>query len=164
MSTRHLLAALLHHLHGLLPALPTALRTNLALVILALAQSSNCHLATIATVLPVEGQRENRIQRLRRWLSTPSLSWRTVYHPLAKQLLANWQGEELALVMDRTDLHDRWSLLTVGVATGHRVIPLTGRLLPYGGTSAELQIALLREVPPMLPDPTAVSRLPYALS
>jgi hypothetical protein len=62
---------------------------NLALVILVLAQSSNCHLATLATVLPVEGQPENLIQRLSRWLSTSSLNWRTVYHPLAKQLLAN---------------------------------------------------------------------------
>jgi hypothetical protein len=58
--------------------------------------------------------------------------------------------------MDRTDLNDRWSLLTVGVATAHRVILPTGKLLSYGGTSAELQIALLRELPPMPPDLTEV--------
>lgn len=39
------------------------------------------------------------IQRLRRWLATRTLTWRTVYHPMAKQLLANWQGAEIALVM-----------------------------------------------------------------
>lgn len=154
MTTVHLLATLLHHLSPLVPALPPALRLNLALLVLALAQSPNCHLATLATVLPIPGQRENLIQRLRRWLSTRLLTWRTVYHPMAKQLLANWQGAEIALVMDRTDLNDRWSLLTVGVATDHRVIPLTGKLLPFGGTSAELQIALLRELPPMLPPPS----------
>ena len=156
MTSIHLLATLLHHLHALVPALPPALRLNLALLMLALAQSPNCHLATLATVLPVEAQRENLIQRLRRWLSTRTLTWRTVYHPMAKQLLANWQGAEIALVMDRTDLNDRWSLLTVGIATDHRVIPLSGRLLPYGGTGADIQIELLRDLPPMLPDPKQV--------
>jgi hypothetical protein len=156
MTTIHLLATLLHHLHPLVPALPAALRLNLALLMLALAQSPNCHLATLATVLPVEAQRDNLIQRLRRWLSTRTLTWRTVYHPMAKQLLANWQGAEIALVMDRTDLNDRWSLLTVGIATDHRVIPLSGRLLPYGGTGADIQIELLRDLPPMLPDPKQV--------
>jgi hypothetical protein len=78
MSTLHLLATLLHHLHPLVPALPVALRLNLALLMRALAQSPNCHLATLATVLPVEAQRENLIQRLRRWLATRTLTWRTV--------------------------------------------------------------------------------------
>lgn len=58
--------------------------------------------------------------------------------------------------MDHTDLNDRWSLLTVGIATDHRVIPLTGRLLSYGSTGADIQIALVRDLPPMLPVPTQV--------
>ena len=78
MTSIHLLATLLHHLHALVPALPPALRLNLALLMLALAQSPNCHLATLATVLPVEAQRENLIQRLRRWLSTRTLTGVTV--------------------------------------------------------------------------------------
>ena len=37
------------------------------------------------------------------------------------QFLANWQGVEIALVMDCTDLNDRLSLLFVGIATEQRV-------------------------------------------
>jgi hypothetical protein len=75
---------------------------------------------------------------------------------MATQLLANWPGAEIALVMDRTDLNDRGSLLTVAIATDHRVIPLTGRLLPYGGTGADIQIELLHDLPPLRPDPRQV--------
>jgi hypothetical protein len=75
---------------------------------------------------------------------------------MATQLLANWPGAEIALVMDRTDLNDRGSLLTVAIATAHRVIPLTGRLLPYGGTGADIQIELLHDLPPLRPDPRQV--------
>src|ERR671926_1124235 len=114
MNNYRLLTALLRHLTPCLPKATTALRLNLALMVLALAQSPNCHLATLATVLPLEGQRENLIQRLRRWLKTPSLSWERYYRPLASQFLASWQGVELALVMDRTDLNERVSLLWVG--------------------------------------------------
>ena len=47
---------------------------NQALVTLALAYSPNCHLATLATLLPVPGQRENLVQRIRRWLDRCSLA------------------------------------------------------------------------------------------
>ena len=39
----------------------------------------------------------------------------------------------------------------LAVAFGHRAIPLTWRVLPFGGTSAALQVALLKEVQPYLP-------------
>ena len=45
-------------------------RTNLAGLSQALAFSANCHLATLALGLPFAGQRENLIQRLRRFLKT----------------------------------------------------------------------------------------------
>jgi hypothetical protein len=99
MNNTRLLAALLRHLTSLLPTARAALTLNLALLVLALAHSPNCHLATLATILPIEGQRENLIQRLRRWLKTPSLSWERYYRPLATQFLASWPGVELALVM-----------------------------------------------------------------
>jgi hypothetical protein len=53
--------------------------------------------------------------------------------------------------MDRTDLEDRFSILTLGAAYGKRLIPLTWQLLPFGGTSAEEQIKLLKRVAPHLP-------------
>src|SRR6266496_3219404 len=154
MNTRRLLVALLRHLSALLPLAKTALLLNLALMVLGLAQSPNCHLSTLATVLPIEGQRENLIQRLRRWLKAPTLSWERYYRPLVRQFLANWQGLEIALVMDRTDLNDRLSLLFVGIATEQRVVLLAWEVLPYGGTAADTQIGLLKRIQPVLPDPT----------
>ncbi|MFL5804040.1 MAG: hypothetical protein ACJ8CR_20135 [Roseiflexaceae bacterium] len=156
MNTRRLLVVLLRHLTGLLPLATTALLLNLALMVLGLAQSPNCHLSTLATVLPIEGQRENLIQRLRRWLKAPTLSWEHYYHPLVRQFLATWQGREIALVMDRTDLNDRLSLLFVGIAIEQRVVLLAWEVLPYGGTAAETQLGLLKRIQPLLPDPKVV--------
>ena len=124
MNNDQLLAALVRHLTALLPLATSALLLNLALMVLGLAQSANCHLATLATILPIEANRENLIQRLRRWLKTPSLSWERYYRPLASQFLATWPGVELALVMDRTDVNDRVSLLWVGIASRKRVVLL----------------------------------------
>lgn len=156
MNNKRLLTALLCHLSPRLPKATTALLLNLALMIVALAQSPNCHLATLATVLPIEGQRENLIQRLRRWLKTPTLSWERYYRPLVGQFLATWQGVEIALVMDRTDLNDRMSLLFVGIATEQRVVLLAWEVLPYGSTAADSQIGLLSSIQPLLPDPKLV--------
>src|SRR5262245_8265818 len=156
MNNYRLLVALVRHLTALLPLATSALLLNLALMLLGLAQSPNCHLATLATILPCEGQRENLRERLRRWLKTPSLSWQRYYSPLASQFLAHWPGVELALVMDRTDLNKRVSLLWVGVASRTRVVLLAWEVLPYGGTAAFPQIELLKRIQPLLPDPSQV--------
>jgi Transposase DDE domain len=156
MNNNRLLTALLRHLSPRLPTAATALLLNLALMVVALAQSPNCHLATLATVLPLSGQRENLIQRLRRFLSTPAVDWERYYRPLVRRFLANWSGVELALVMDRTDLNDRLSLLFVGIATQKRVVLLAWEVLPYGHTAATTQLALLKRIQPLLPDPKAV--------
>ena len=136
----------------LLPQAKPALLANLALTVLALSQSADCHLATLAMVLPLAGKRENLIQRLRRWLKNPRLRQRVYYVPLIKHLFAHWEGAEVALVMDRTDLNNRWSVLVLGVAYGKRAIPLAWCLLKFGSTTAEMQRKLLQKVQPWLPD------------
>lgn len=123
---------------------------NLAQLCAALALSPDCHLATLALHLPLEERRDSQVQRLRRQLrATPA--WEHVYAPLVRQVMDHWQGAEVPLVMDRTDLTDRLSILTVGVAYGKRLLPLAWRILNYGGTGAEIQIKLLRQVQPYLP-------------
>jgi len=156
MNNYRLLAALRRHLTGLLPLAAPALLLNLALLVLSLAQSPNCHLSTLATVLPLAARRDNLIQRLRRWLKTPTLSWERYYRPLVRQFLVAWPGVELALVMDRTDLNDRVSLLFVGIATHQRVVVLAWEVLSYGSTAADTQLALLKRIQPLLPDPAQV--------
>lgn len=43
-------------------------------VSLALAHSSNCHLAMLATLLPVPGERVDLVQRIRRWLDNQAVT------------------------------------------------------------------------------------------
>jgi hypothetical protein len=66
MRTVSVLRTLTHHLRRQLSQGVMALTLNLALFVLALAQSPTCHLSALALLLPVPGQRENLIQRLRR--------------------------------------------------------------------------------------------------
>jgi hypothetical protein len=75
---------------------------------------------------------------------------------LVRQLFAHWSGAEIGLVMDRTDIEDQWSLLMLAAAFRHRALPLAWRVLPFGGTDADTQIALLQQVQPCLPDPSQV--------
>jgi hypothetical protein len=150
MNSLHLHHKLVQHLAGLHLPLSQPQQTNLALWCQALAVSSNCHLATLALGLPLLGQRENLIQRLRRDLKKAPLQSDRCYQALVRHLFAHWTGREVSLVMDRTDLERRFSILTLGVAYGKRLVPLTWHLLPFGGTSAEAQIKLLKRVQPHL--------------
>jgi len=145
----HQLAA---HLHKRLPIASTPQIRNQALVTHALAYSPNCHLATLATLLPVPGQRENLVQRIRRWLDNQAVSQQHCYMPLVRHLFARWSGAEVGLILDRTDLEDQWSILMLAAAFRHRALPLAWRLLPFGATDAETQIALLKQMQPYLPD------------
>jgi hypothetical protein len=123
---------------------------NLAMLCVALALSRDCHLGTLALWLPLVGRRDSLIQHLRRWLrSTPS--WRVAYQPLVRRLLATWPGAEICLVMDRTDLERRCSILTLGLAYGQRTLPLAWQVRSFGGTGAVDQIALLEQVAPLIP-------------
>jgi hypothetical protein len=133
---------------GLLVSKPQ--QANLAMLCAALALSPDCHLSTLALQLPVVGNRESLVQRQRRWLKTAP-SWDCAYRPLVQHLFGHWSAAEVALVIDRTDLGDRVSVLTLGVAFGKRLLPLIWRVLPYGSTSAETQIAMLRRIGPYLP-------------
>lgn len=104
--------------------------------------SPNCHLTNLALELPLAGQRDSLIQRLVRFLDNWHITRATHYLLLVRHLFAHWPD----LVMDRTDMGQERSLLLLAVAFQHRAIPLTWRALPFGGTSAELQITLLQDI------------------
>jgi hypothetical protein len=151
MNSVHLQAKVKQALDGVGMKLSQPQVNNLALWCQTLAVSENCHLTNLALGLPLAGEREHLIQRLRRFLKQRELGWNRCYGTLVRHLFDHWQGREVALVMDRTDLADRWSLLLLGVAYRKRLLPLAWRVLPFGGTSAEVQISLLRQVQPFLP-------------
>jgi Transposase DDE domain len=112
--------------------------------------------------LPLHRDREELIQRLSRSLNSSDLTWHRSYGQVVRRLFAEWQGREVALVMDRTDLEQEVSLLLVGAAYHKRLLPLAWRILPFGGTSADVQIALLRQICPYLPSQPAVRIHYYA--
>jgi hypothetical protein len=72
---------------------------NQALVSLALAYSPNCHLATLATLLPVPGQRENLVQRIRRWLDNQAVTLGHCHLPLVRQLFTDWPGRQRSSIV-----------------------------------------------------------------
>ena len=151
MQSVHLQRELVQHLQQIGLELSKPQLTNLALWSHGLATSPDCHLTNVALGLPVPGQRVNLVQRLRRFLDHEQLSWARVYGHLVRHLLTTWQGREVALVMDRTDLGQRWSILTLGVAYRKRLLPMTWRILPFGGTGEAVQKMLLSQVAPLLP-------------
>jgi len=131
-------------------------RANLALLCQALAFSPNCHLATLALGLPLPNRREELIQRVRRTLKNEQLRSSDCYLPLVRHLFADWPDREVNLVMDRTDLECRWSILTLGAVHQKRLLPLTWQVLPFGGTGADDQTPLLQRIQPILPPHTQV--------
>lgn len=151
MNSVHLHEKLKQELGEIAPRMGEVQLTNLALWSQALALSCDCHLANLALEMPVTGERESLIQRARRSLARQPFVWRRDYLPFVRHLLTNWQGEEVALVMDRTDLGQERSILLLGAAYRKRVLPLTWRILPFGGTGVEVQQALVQEVKPHLP-------------
>lgn len=124
---------------------------NLALLAQALVFSPDCHVSNLALELPIEGQRDSLIQRLDRFLANRRLSRRVHYLPLVSQLLSCWPDRDVNLILDRTDLGQDRSILLLAVAFGHRAIPLTWRVLPFGGSSAQVQLTLLQDIQPLLP-------------
>ena len=151
MKYRTLYRKLTTHLRKQLHTASVAQVRNQAAVTQALAFGPNCHLATLAMSLPVPGQRENLVQRIRRWLANQAVVQHQCYIPLVRRLFAQWSGAEIGLVLDRTDIGRQWSILVLAVAFQHRALPLAWRVLSFGGTSAETQLALIKQVQPYLP-------------
>lgn len=151
MNSVHLQKALVQELQAVGVRLSHPQVVNLALWSQGLATSHDCHLTNLALHLPLTGKRQSVVQRLRRFVLQRPLSWGRGYGQVVRHLFAHWQGREVALVMDRTDLEQRWSILVLGVAYRKRLLPLAWRILPFGGTSGAVQMALLRQVQPYLP-------------
>lgn len=151
MNSVHLHQKLVKQLQSIGVRVGKTRRDNLAFWCQTLAVSPNCHLGTLALGVPVPGQRENLVQRLRRFLKDEGRSPQACYRPVIRHLFGHWTGREVSLVMDRTDIENRWSILSLGAAYRKRLLPLAWQVLPFGGTSAETQINLVRQVRPLLP-------------
>lgn len=124
---------------------------NLALLSQALVFSPDCHLNNLALQFPIDGRRESLTNRVYRFLDNRHVNCTTHYLPLIHNLFSSWPDREVNLIMDRTDIGQEKSILLLAVGFKHRAIPLTWRVLPFGGTGAEMQLELLQRINPYLP-------------
>lgn len=148
MYSLHLHERLVQALQALRLPISAAQCENLAWLCQALALGDNCHLASLAVEMAVPSQREHLIQRLRRFLKTPDLAVPQCYAPLVRHLLQHWDGHDLNLVMDRTDIEHDVSLVTLGVAYRKRLLPLAWAVTPFGPSDEAHHKALLARVQP----------------
>ena len=89
---------------------------NLALWVYGLFKARSCHLCRVADELPLEGEKESLIQRLKRWLMNPRFAPESLYRKWIAQWLVHWpDGKELVLVFDRTEVADRFNVLMLAV-------------------------------------------------
>ena len=125
---------------------------NLALFVYGLLFTGHVHLPKIALVLPIRGTTRNALQRLERFLQNKAVQPITWYQGVAKAVLAHCKDRELELILDQTDLGDRFPLLFVALAYRNRAIPILWRLLPHEGCSgAAEQKKLLAQVAKLVP-------------
>lgn len=147
-----------------LPALRPAQRRGLALwVIGAIAAGSACQTAVLAALLPLGLGRQAIRQYLREWLydgsaraapCTTSLDVRGCFVPLLRWVLGWWQGTELPLAIDATNLGNRLVVLMVSIPYRGTALPIAWRVVPAqaeGEWMAEF-LALLALVRPAVPD------------
>lgn len=140
------------YLRPLIPDATTPQLNNLALFIYGLILAGHVHLPKIAVYVPVAGTLRNGVQRLERFLKNKAIAPTIWYKGVARAVLACWKDREIELIMDQTDLDDRFHLLFVALAFRKRAIPLLWTLLPKEGCSgAAQQKKLLAQVAKLLP-------------
>ena len=125
---------------------------NLALFIYGLVLCGHVHLPRIALFLPLPGNTRNGLQRLERFLKNKAIRPTFWYKGVARAVLACWKDREIELILDQTDLDDRFHLLFVALAYRKRAIPILWTLLPHEGCSGvKEQKKLLTQVAKLLP-------------
>ena len=116
----------------------------MAVFIYGLILAGHVHLPKIALYIPVPGTARNAVQRLERFLKNKAIAPTFWYKGVARSVLACWQDREIELILDQTDLDDRFPLLFVALAFRKRAIPLLWTLLPKEGCSGAAEQKKLR--------------------
>jgi hypothetical protein len=117
---------------------PESMQT-LALLMTGIFHSRDVRLSRMAENVPLDIQEDSVAQRFRRWLKNPRIDERTIYDPVARQLLLSLRHTRLRLQIDRTMIDDRFNVLMVSVAYRRRAIPLVWLVLPHLGNSTFME-------------------------
>jgi len=127
-------------------------QSNLALFVYGLFLALHCQLPKIALRLPLRIRAASLTQRLERFLKNPLVEASVWYKPFARHLLAPYADGQVRLILDATDLGDRFPMLFVALCYRGRALPILWKMLPTTGCStAATQKALLAQVAPLLP-------------
>lgn len=126
---------------------------RLAQICAALFIGGHISLAVLAKQVARRANRNNRIKWVRRLLSAPFMRLEWVYHPVLQVALQGLNGlETWHIVLDRTPwIAQHEDILTVSLNYRKRAIPLVWQQVPYGGTTLEAAIALLKRAKQVLP-------------
>jgi len=134
-------------------SLSEALTHNLSLWVYGLFKARSCHLGKVADELPLAGQKDSLIQRLKRWLMNDHIPVFPLYRQFLIPWLARWSsGSELILIFDRFVVAGRFNVLMLAVAFRGRALPLTWQILSHKGSCGFVeQKSLLERILPDLP-------------
>jgi hypothetical protein len=100
-------------------------------------------------------QARSQMARLSYFMNNPAINDEVFYVPLIKQLLKEWTGQELILVMDTSMFWDTYCMIEVSVAWGGRSITLAQTVIKHASSTVGFD-----QYRPVLE--AAKSRLPQA--
>ena len=161
-SSQQVYLTVSQRLADILPNERLTRRRNLALFapaqyirdwVTALYLASSCALTRLADHLLVNGNKDSRVQRLRRFLMNKRVDVRTVYGPVVGSLLTQMGNARIVLILDRTTLSNHLNILTVSIAYRGRSLPLAWRVMRKQGQMQRCHLeAALRFVKRWAPD------------
>ena len=124
----NLFSYLRQHLSG-----PTSQILNVALFVYGVFKARSCALGSVADELPIEGNRQSRIRRFKRFLKNLRLKPKQMYFTLLVPFLFRWPSDqELVIILDRTEVCG-FNILFAALAFRGRAIPLTWDILDHKG-------------------------------
>jgi Transposase DDE domain len=152
-------AQLERHLSALRPAQRRGLAWWVVGTILA---GSACQAAVVAALEPLGVSAQAMRQYLREWLydgtdraapCTTSVAVRPCFAPLLRWVLSWWQGTDLPLALDATNLGPKLAVLMVSIPYRGSALPIAWRVVPATEEGAWMAdfLALLEAIQPAVP-------------
>jgi hypothetical protein len=99
--------------------------------------SSHVALPRIAAAMPLGVVDASAERRLRRWLANSAVTLATLWQPLLAPLLAGIASPEIVVAFDLTPHGKRFTILSLGLVSHKRVLPLGWRIMPQQTTWPE---------------------------
>jgi hypothetical protein len=132
---------------------------NMALLLVGLQQARGIHLSQIVNQWPqLAGKVPSLVNRLGRFLRNPQVEVRRWYEPLAKQLVKQFKGQTIRLIIDCTKVGLNFRMLSISIAYKKRALPLVWSIHRggKGHVGYKAQLALLEYINDLIDDEAVV--------